>query len=76
MGFFYSAAHTVLPFLLLGIGIDDMFVIVQSLNTLPTATQVGSSTKRQKKYFLGKSAHLVNQKCEFISPREFVTLLE
>ena len=34
-GFFYSAAHTVMPFLLLGIGIDDMFVIVQCLNTLP-----------------------------------------
>ena len=33
-GFFYSAAHTVMPFLLLGIGIDDMFVIVQSTNTL------------------------------------------
>ena len=34
-GLFYSAAHTVLPFLLLGIGIDDMFVIVQCLNNLP-----------------------------------------
>ena len=33
-GFFYSAAHTVMPFLLLGIGIDDMFVIVQCSNTL------------------------------------------
>ena len=33
-GFFYSAAHTVMPFLLLGIGIDDMFVIVQCLSTL------------------------------------------
>ena len=33
-GFFYSAAHTVMPFLLLGIGIDDMFVIVQCLTTL------------------------------------------
>ena len=34
LGFFYSAAHAVMPFLLLGIGIDDMFVIVQCLNTL------------------------------------------
>ena len=34
LGFFYSAAHAVMPFLLLGVGIDDMFVIVQSLNTL------------------------------------------
>ena len=35
MGFAYSAAHTVMPFLLLGIGIDDMFVITQCRNTLP-----------------------------------------
>ena len=33
-GFFYSSAHAVMPFLLLGIGIDDMFVMVQCLNTL------------------------------------------
>jgi len=39
LGFFYSAAHTVLPFLLLGIGIDDMFVIVQSLSTLSASEQ-------------------------------------
>ena len=34
MGFFYSPAHTVIPFLMLGIGIDDMFVIVQCRSTL------------------------------------------
>ena len=34
LGYFYSAAHTVMPFLLLGIGIDDMFVIVQCNDTL------------------------------------------
>ena len=34
LGFFYSPAHTVMPFLLLGIGIDDMFVIIQCRNTL------------------------------------------
>ena len=34
LGFFYSAAHTVMPFLLLGVGIDDMFVIVQCNDTL------------------------------------------
>jgi len=32
--------HNVLPFLLLGIGIDDMFVIVQSWDTLSTKDQV------------------------------------
>jgi Niemann-Pick C1 protein len=29
-GLFYSAAHTVIPFLLLGIGIDNIFVITQA----------------------------------------------
>ena len=33
-GLFYSAAHTVIPFLLLGIGIDNIFVITQTFNTL------------------------------------------
>ena len=31
-GLFYSAAHTVIPFLLLGIGIDNIFVITQVLD--------------------------------------------
>jgi len=33
-GLFYSAAHTVIPFLLLGIGIDNIFVITQVLHFL------------------------------------------
>ena len=33
-GLFYSAAHTVIPFLLLGIGIDNIFVITQTFKTL------------------------------------------
>ena len=33
-GFPYTTMHAALPFLCLGIGIDDMFVIVQCLNTL------------------------------------------
>ena len=32
-GLFYSAAHTVIPFILLGIGIDNIFVITQTFNT-------------------------------------------
>ena len=47
MGFFYSAAHTVMPFLLLGIGIDDMFVITQvslSFFTLPTNSSLSAGT--------------------------------
>ena len=31
MGFAYTRVHPVLPLLCLGIGIDDMFVIMQSL---------------------------------------------
>jgi hypothetical protein len=29
VGLFFGPLHNILPFLLLGIGIDDMFVIVQ-----------------------------------------------
>lgn len=38
-GLFFGPMHSVLPFLLLGIGIDDMFVIVQSWDTLEAARQ-------------------------------------
>ena len=34
IGLVYGPMHNVIPFLLLGIGIDDMFVIVQSWDTL------------------------------------------
>ena len=34
LGLFFGPMHSVLPFLLLGIGIDDMFVIVQCWDTL------------------------------------------
>jgi len=37
-GLFYSAAHTVIPFLLLGIGIDNIFVITQTFNTMDSST--------------------------------------
>jgi len=35
-GLFYGPMHSVMPFLMLGIGIDDMFIIVQSWETLNT----------------------------------------
>ncbi|KAK0090682.1 hypothetical protein PV325_008019 [Microctonus aethiopoides] len=34
LGFTYGHIHPILPFLLLGIGVDDMFVIIQSLESL------------------------------------------
>nr|XP_012227494.1 PREDICTED: patched domain-containing protein 3-like [Linepithema humile] len=37
MGFMYGPVHPILPFLLLGIGVDDMFVIMQSLETMSEA---------------------------------------
>ena len=40
-GLAYGPLHNIIPFLLLGIGIDDMFVIVQCLNTLSGDWQFG-----------------------------------
>lgn len=34
MGFLYGPVHQILPFLLLGIGVDDMFVIMQNLEIM------------------------------------------
>ncbi|XP_008554169.2 patched domain-containing protein 3 isoform X1 [Microplitis demolitor] len=34
LGYAYGPIHSVLPFVLLGIGVDDMFVIIQSLDSL------------------------------------------
>lgn len=45
-GIFYGPMHSVLPFLMLGIGIDDMFVIVQCWDTLPQEKRIGSLEQR------------------------------
>lgn len=36
LGYFYGPIHPILPFLLLGIGVDDMFVVIQSIENLST----------------------------------------
>ncbi|XP_067927836.1 patched domain-containing protein 3-like [Watersipora subatra] len=36
IGMFYGPIHPILPFLLLGLGVDDMFVIVEAWNNLNT----------------------------------------
>ena len=43
---FFGPLHNILPFLLLGIGIDDMFVIVQSLDSLTPEELVSGSQFR------------------------------
>ncbi|CAG0893066.1 unnamed protein product [Darwinula stevensoni] len=45
LGIFYGPLHNVLPFLLLGLGIDDMFVIVQAYDT---AEKIGGEAWREK----------------------------
>ncbi len=44
-GLFFGPMHSVLPFLLLGIGIDDMFVIAQSWDTLEAERKRKGSTE-------------------------------
>ncbi|PBC29212.1 Patched domain-containing protein [Apis cerana cerana] len=39
LGYSYGPIHSILPFLLLGIGVDNMFVIMQSLVNLPETDQ-------------------------------------
>ena len=50
-GLFYGPMHSSLPFLLLGLGIDDMFVIVQSFDNLKAESRdipelVGATMRR------------------------------
>ena len=45
-GLFYSAAHTIIPFILLGIGIDNIFVITQTFNTLETSSVPATVAER------------------------------
>lgn len=44
-GFIFSPMHNIIPFLLLGIGIDDMFVICQSLDNLSPDLNVDITTR-------------------------------
>ncbi len=43
LGYPYTPIHGILPFLCLGIGIDDMFVILQCWNNLPDHEKAGRS---------------------------------
>ena len=46
MGFFYSKMDQILPFLMLGVGIDDMFVIAQAFDDLSPEERNLSLAKR------------------------------
>ena len=48
IGLFFGPMHNVLPFLLLGIGIDDMFVIVQCWDVLDTKYKTRRNTKERQ----------------------------
>ena len=50
-GLFYSAAHTIIPFILLGIGIDNIFVITQTFNTLEASSVPATLAQRLVKMF-------------------------
>ena len=45
-GHFYGPMHSVMPFLMLGIGIDDMFVIIQCWDTLSEEEKKENLVKR------------------------------
>jgi hypothetical protein len=51
-GLFYSAAHTVIPFLLLGIGIDNIFVITQVFKMFYLFLTLSYSSKIKGYYIL------------------------
>ena len=45
MGVFYSKMNQILPFLMLGVGIDDMFVIAQAFDDLSPEAMLESSQR-------------------------------
>ena len=49
-GFVVSPLHNFIPFLLLGLGVDDMFVIVQTLDMFDRNAHLRQSSPDQKEY--------------------------
>ena len=79
IGLVFSPMHPIIPFLLLGIGIDDMFVIVQCLynlnvdqlnNEMTIEERMGLTLKHAGIYmlimFVMRLYHSYNVQCQFI----------
>lgn len=45
-GLLFSPLHAIIPFLMMGIGVDDMFVIIQALHNIEETGEVLVSTFR------------------------------
>ena len=61
LGFFLTPLHNFIPFLLLGLGVDDMFVIVQAFKQLEPAKGCLISDSKVKSPKIGaKSLHAVS----------------
>ena len=48
IGYFWTPMHPALPLLCLGIGIDDMFVIMQSVNNVKKDTALNHLAREEK----------------------------
>lgn len=59
LGYSYGPIHSILPFLLLGIGVDNMFVIMQSLANLSESDQALEIPVRIAKAFQQAGTALV-----------------
>ena len=54
MGLVFTPAHPLIPFLMLGIGIDDMFVIVQCLSNVEDS-DISKYSDKKTELFVGET---------------------
>lgn len=68
MGQFYGPVHSVLPFLLLGLGIDDAFVIANQVGAAPPSAAVLCCDHRLSSSFTAFVAALLFAHTPLTSP--------